>query len=66
MTSADRPDGADAGKPYRKLSVIVPVFNERNTVVEIVRRMRAVDLPLDREIVLVDDGSDDGTRAVLS
>jgi len=50
---------------YRKLSVIVPVFNERNTVVEIVRRMRAVELPLDLELVIVDDGSLDGTRAVL-
>ena len=51
---------------YRKLSVIVPVFNERNTVAEIVRRMRAVELPVEREIILVDDGSDDGTRNVLS
>ncbi len=57
--------GPDAGPQYRKLSVIVPVFNERNTVVEVVRRMRAVELPVDREIVLVDDGSDDGTRSVL-
>jgi len=50
---------------YRKLSVIVPVYNERNTIVEAVRRMRAVDLPIDREIVVVDDGSDDGTRELV-
>jgi glycosyltransferase involved in cell wall biosynthesis len=52
---------------HRKLSVIVPVFNERNTVVEILRRMRAVALPasLELEIVVVDDGSSDGTREVL-
>ena len=51
----------------RKLSVIVPVFNERNTLVEIVRRMRAVELPenIETEIIVVDDGSDDGTRDVL-
>ena len=51
----------------RKLSVVVPVYNERNTLVEVVRRMRAVELPdtVEREIVVVDDGSKDGTRDVL-
>jgi glycosyltransferase involved in cell wall biosynthesis len=51
----------------RKLSVVVPVYNERNTLVEVVRRMRAVELQdtIDREIVVVDDGSSDGTRDVL-
>jgi glycosyltransferase involved in cell wall biosynthesis len=52
-------------RDFRKLSVIVPVFDERNTVVEIVRRMRAVQIPVDLEIVIVDDGSTDGTRDVL-
>jgi len=52
---------------YRKLSVIVPVYNERNTVVEVIRRMRAVELPdgIEREIIVIDDGSTDGTRDVL-
>jgi len=51
----------------RKLSVVVPVFNERNTLVEILRRMRAVELPdgIEREIIVIDDGSTDGTRDVL-
>jgi glycosyltransferase involved in cell wall biosynthesis len=56
---------AEHADEYKRLSVIVPVYNERNTVVEIVRRMRAVDLSLDLEVVLVDDGSTDGTQAVL-
>ncbi len=51
---------------YRTLSVIVPVFNERNTVGEVVRRMRRVELPLEVEIVVVDDGSTDGTDKVLA
>jgi glycosyltransferase involved in cell wall biosynthesis len=55
----------DATPKYRKLSVIVPIYNERNTVAEVVRRMRAVELPVEREILLVDDGSTDGTRDVL-
>ncbi len=54
--------------PWRTLSVIVPVYNEQKTLPEIVRRIRAVDLSafrLTTEIVLVDDGSTDGTRDLL-
>jgi glycosyltransferase involved in cell wall biosynthesis len=51
----------------RKLTVVVPVYNERNTLVEVLRRMRAVELPdgIEKEIIVVDDGSTDGTRDVL-
>jgi len=57
------PEGAGR---HRLLSVIVPVYNERNTVSEILRRMRLVELPVDLEIVVVDDGSTDGTDKVLT
>jgi glycosyltransferase involved in cell wall biosynthesis len=60
----------DVKEPYvfKSLSVIVPVFNERNTVAEIVRRMRAVKLPgeIELEVVVVDDGSSDGTDKILA
>jgi len=50
-----------------KLSIVMPVFNERNTIKEILRRVRQVDLgDLEREIVIVDDGSSDGTRDILA
>jgi glycosyltransferase involved in cell wall biosynthesis len=47
-----------------RLSVVVPVYNERHTIEEIVERIRAVPIP--KQIVLVDDGSSDGTREVLA
>ena len=47
-----------------RLSVVIPVYNEAATLERIVERVLAVDLPLQREIVMVDDGSTDGTREV--
>jgi len=52
-------------RDYRTLSVIIPVYNERTTVAEVVQRVRAVEMPLDLEVVVVDDGSTDGTDKVL-
>ncbi len=49
-----------------KLCIIMPVYNERQTVEEIVRRVLGVDLNgIQKELILVDDGSTDGTRDVL-
>ncbi len=45
-----------------KLSVVMPVYNERSTLEEIVRRVAAVDVGMPKEIIMVDDGSSDGTR----
>jgi glycosyltransferase involved in cell wall biosynthesis len=46
-----------------KLTILVPVFNERNTILEILKRVQAS--PFEKEIIVVDDGSTDGTRDLL-
>ncbi|MBZ5670982.1 MAG: glycosyltransferase family 2 protein [Acidobacteriia bacterium] len=53
--AADRPP---------KISVVIPVFNEMATIEEILLRVQAVEL--EKEIVIVDDGSTDGTRGFLA
>jgi glycosyltransferase involved in cell wall biosynthesis len=50
-----------------KLSVLMPVYNERETLSEILNQVRAVELPdIEKEIVVVDDGSTDGSRKILA
>src|SRR5437762_7370496 len=50
----------------KKLSIIIPVFNERNTIENVVATVLAVNIPLEKEIIIVDDFSTDGTREVLA
>ena len=50
----------------KTLSVLIPVYNEKATVLELLRRVEAVTLSVDKEIILVDDGSTDGTRELLN
>jgi glycosyltransferase involved in cell wall biosynthesis len=49
--------------PGFKLSVVIPVYNEEQWIRELVKRVQAVPIP--KEIILVDDCSKDGTRAIL-
>ena len=47
-----------------KLTIIIPVYNEQHTIREIVERVQRTELP--DEILIVDDGSSDGTRSILA
>jgi glycosyltransferase involved in cell wall biosynthesis len=49
-----------------KLSVVMPCYNERATISEIVNRVLTADVPVTKELVIVDDGSTDGTRDLLA
>jgi glycosyltransferase involved in cell wall biosynthesis len=51
--------------PSELLSIIVPVYNEVRTVLAVIDRLFGIDLPVAREILVVNDGSTDGTREIL-
>ncbi len=49
-----------------KLSIVIPAYNEKNTIAEILKKIEAVNLGnIEKEIIIVDDGSTDGTREIL-
>lgn len=49
-----------------KLSIIMPVYNEKNTVAKVLERVKGVELPgIDKELIVIDGCSTDGTRELL-
>lgn len=51
---------------FKKVSIIIPVFNEQKTIQQIIERVTKISLNnLEKEMIIVDDGSNDGTREIL-
>ena len=48
-----------------KLSIVIPIYNEAEHLEEILRQIQAVDIGMEKELILVDDCSTDGTREIL-
>ena len=48
-----------------KLSIIIPVYNEINTIEKVIKEVKTVDINLEKEIIVVDDASTDGTKEFL-
>src|SRR5258708_40112258 len=53
-------------QPFHTLSIIIPVYNERATIENVIRSVTSAPVPLKREMVVVDDFSTYGTRELLS
>ncbi len=48
-----------------KLSIVIPIYNEKNTIRRLIAAVQSVQFPVAVELILVDDGSKDGTREIL-
>lgn len=47
-----------------KLTVVIPVYNEKDTIQEVIEKVKKS--PVEKEIIIVDDSSDDGTKEILN
>ena len=63
--TADSRSGLPRIERVTTLSIIVPVYNESATIAEILHRVLVTEIPLEKELIIVDDCSQDGTREAL-
>ena len=49
----------------KKISIVIPIYNEEKTIEKVISTVEKVDLPYSKEVILVDDGSKDRTREIL-
>lgn len=52
-------------KEFKKLSIIIPIFNEERTLNKLVGVVEDAPIQMEKEVILIDDGSTDGTREIL-
>ncbi|MDD5163575.1 MAG: glycosyltransferase family 2 protein [Candidatus ainarchaeum sp.] len=52
-------------KPWEKLSIIMPVFNEERTIKILLEKVIGLELPIEKEIIIVNDGSTDKSQAII-
>jgi glycosyltransferase involved in cell wall biosynthesis len=52
-------------RPLRRLSIVLPVYNEKDTISTTIQRVLQSEVPLERDLIVVDDFSCDGTREIL-
>lgn len=50
---------------FNKISIVIPTYNESGTIEELLRRVEAADLGMEKEIIVVDNNSTDGTQEIL-
>ena len=50
---------------FKTLTIIIPVYNEIDTLEQLLSKVRSVNLPLEREIIIIDDASSDGTDSLV-
>lgn len=51
---------------YKKLSIVIPVYNEENTLLDLITAVEQVELPLEKELIFIDDCSSDKSKEILS
>ncbi|MBD3203419.1 glycosyltransferase [Candidatus Woesearchaeota archaeon] len=49
-----------------RISIIIPVYNEEKTILKILEKIEKVNIPIEKEIIVIDDFSDDGTKNILN
>jgi len=52
-------------KQYKKLSILIPVYNEKDNISKIINKIQKTKIPLKMEIIIIDDCSQDGTREAI-